>query len=271
MSVFSIATGTAGEVPRAEALARIAHAGFTSVELGGDADHLDGWPSDPAGMRRDLASFGLTARSVHLPTRAWNVGNPDAATRRDALEAARACFGQAAEVGAGVVICHPNASTQPFTAETFATNLARSREAVAAMAEYAADAGVRMALENLPARHLPRPGATVAQALGLIEGLGAHVGICLDAGHANSNGLSAAAEARAAGALLLALHLQDNDGLGEDQHLLPGDGTTDWGALLRALNEMRFAGLLTFEVAGGDAPCETLATLAALREEWKAR
>ena len=73
------------------------------------------------------------------------------------------------------------------------------------------------------------------------------------------------------GALLLALHLQDNDGLGEDQHLLPGDGTTDWGALLRALNEMRFAGLLTFEVAGGDAPCETLATLAALREEWKAR
>lgn len=271
MGIYSISTGTAGNVPRSEALARIARAGFTSVELGGNEHDLDHWTADPAGLRHDLAAFGLTPRSVHLPDNAWDVANADASVRRSALEAARACFGQAAEVGAGLVICHPNTSTLTYTVESLADNMARSRESVAEMARFAADAGMRMALENLPAHHQPRPGSIIAQTRELIAGLGEHVGICLDAGHANASGRSAAAEAREAGELLVALHLQDNDGLGEDQHLLPGRGTTDWRALLAALAEMRFAGLLTFEVAPGEAPTETLEAIRKLREEWEAR
>jgi sugar phosphate isomerase/epimerase len=271
MQRYSISTYIVQEAPRAEGLALIARAGFTLVELGCDPGHLEDWGKDPAAMRREMAALGLTPASLHIPTAAWDVANPDPAARRAALDAARAAFDLAAEVGAEVVICHPNASTYPHTEDTFDDEMARSREAVVEIAGYAAATGVRMALENLPARHTPRPGATMGQVLAMIDGLGDHVGVCLDAGHSNANGYSAAADAREAGARLFALHIQDNDGQGEDQHLLPGRGTTDWEAFLDALDDIRFAGLRTFEVGPHVASPEDVAALSALREAWLAR
>jgi sugar phosphate isomerase/epimerase len=167
------------------------------------------------------------------------------------------------------VICHPNNyASDPFSADGFGASWQRTRESLAWLAEMAQRAGVRMAVENLPSRGLPRPGARVCDVLRMIEGLGAHVGVCLDAGHSNANGLSAAAEATEAGERLFALHIQDTDGLGDDQHWLPGRGTTDWPALLRALDKMRFVGARTFEVGASAGLEETIAALAALRGDW---
>jgi hypothetical protein len=46
----------------------------------------------------------------------------------------------------------------------------------------------------------------------------------------------------------------DNDGAGDDQHIMPGLGTTDWPALLAALDNMNYAGPRTFECCTGIAP-----------------
>jgi len=69
---------------------------------------------------------------------------------------------------------------------------------------------------------------------------------------------------------LFTLHLQDNDGQGEDQHWLPGRGVTDWDALLSALDRMAFRGVRTFEVMRGEEPDALLQALAALRQQWEA-
>ena len=90
----------------------------------------------------------------------------------------------------------------------------------------------------------------------------------MDAGHANANGRSAAAGAREAGARLVALHIQDNDGLGDDQHWIPGRGTTDWRAFLDALDDIGFTGLRTFEVNPHGSSQASLAAVCALRDEW---
>jgi sugar phosphate isomerase/epimerase len=274
VTTYSISTSVAEDAPRAVALEAIAQAGFRHVELVCDEGHLDDWMADPAGMRRDLEAHGLTALSVHLPPLACNVGHPDAAIRQAAIEVAVDTFRQAREVGAGIVICHPNTPDNPFTSENFADGMARSRASLAEMAGHAAEIGVRMAVENLPARHLPRPGSTIAHVLELIDGLSEDVaGICLDVGHANANEKSAAQEALAAGDRLLALHLQDNDGLGQDQHLLPGRGTTDWDAFLRAMAELNgrdgsVAVIHTFEVKPVGSLAATLEILAGLRDQW---
>ena len=128
--------------------------------------------------------------------------------------------------------------------------------------------GLRVALENLPSRHTPRPGSAMVDILQLIDGLGGHVGVCLDAGHSNANGYSAAEDARLAGDRLWALHIQDNDGGGDDQHLVPGEGTTDWTAFLEALEDIGFRGPRTFEVAAADDVPSTLATLSAIARQW---
>ena len=271
MVTYGIATAPVNGVPFDEAIARIAGAGFRQVELWGDEQHLDHWIARPAGMRRALESMGIAAPSVHSPKAGWNNGAADKATRLASVEATATCFRQAAEIGAQVVICHPNQPIVPFTEEEFEANWARSRDSLAILAERARAVGVRMAVENLPARGDPRPGATIADVLKMIQGLGDHVGICLDAGHSNANGQSAAEEALVAGDKLFALHIQDNDGGGQDQHLVPGRGTTDWNAFLDALDEMAFKGVRTFEVLLGADADTLLQELAMLRREWEAR
>jgi len=271
MAVYGLSTYFVSHLTRDEALAKIVGAGFCQVELAGEEDHLDSWPADPSRMRRVLEGMGLRAASVHTPQAGWDVTAPDDAARTAAIQAATACFGQAAEVSAEMVVCHPNGPSVPYTVETYEANWARSRESLAILAESARVAGVKMAVENLPASGRPRPGATMGQVLGMIEGLGEHVGICLDVGHSNANGRDPAAEALEAGEKLFTLHIHDNDGRGEDQHLIPGRGTTDWDAFLAALEAMAFEGIRTLEVGRPEGFETTLAALAAIRREWEAR
>ena len=253
------------------AIEKIVGAGFERVELKGDAGHLDNWIAHPAEARRALEAAGITVTTVHSPAAGCNNGSLDEAARLASVEAAAASFFQAAEVGAEAVICHPNVPQPPFTEETFEPIWTRSRKSFVALAERAEAASIKMAVENLPARGQPRPGSRISHILAMIEGLGDHVGICLDAGHSNANGMSAAEEVLEAGEKLFALHIQDNDGQGQDQHLLPGRGTTDWEAFLDALERIGFEGPRTFEVARGDEMDVLLAGLSVLRQEWEAR
>ena len=111
----------------------------------------------------------------------------------------------------------------------------------------------------------------MAEILALVAGLGDHVGVCQDVGHSNANAEDPAADAREAGARLVAIHIQDNDGLGEDQHLVPGEGTIDWGAYLAALDEIAYAGPRTFEIRAADDLPGALAALQSLVAAWNGR
>jgi sugar phosphate isomerase/epimerase len=73
------------------------------------------------------------------------------------------------------------------------------------------------------------------------------VGICWDFGHANMNKLDQALSLRTMGKRLKALHVDDNRGW-EDDHLPPFYGTVNWAALMPVLDEIGYAGDLTFEV-----------------------
>ena len=255
-----------------EALEKIAAAGFREVELP-CAKLADGayW-DDPARWRRAIRGAGMTVRVAHSPDTGWNNGTSDEATRLASIEVAASSFAAAAEVGAGIIICHPNSSSQTFTPEDYDACRARSVRSFEALSRRAAKAGLKMAVENMPARGLPRPGVRVAELLDMIATLGEGVGICLDAGHSNASGLNAADEARVAGTKVLAVHLQDNDGKGEDQHLIPGEGTTDWDALIAALDAGSPRCVRTFEVGPERfGIVETLRCLVPLRERWEKR
>ena len=273
MKTYAISTALLKGFSLDEAIAGIAEAGFHEAELSGDEGHLDNWIADPARTRRLLESAGIVARSVHSPVAGWDNATPDEAARRASMEVVATCFLHAAEVGAEMVIYHPNKLSDSFTLtlEEYEATWARSRESLVILAERARAANVKMAVENLSAKGQPRPGATMTDLLKMIDGLGDHVGICLDAGHSHLSGICATDEVIEAGERLLALHIQDNDGNGEDQHLLPGRGTIDWDAFLDALDKINFKGLRTFEVLKKNAEVETLLqALAALRQEWEA-
>jgi sugar phosphate isomerase/epimerase len=51
------------------------------------------------------------------------------------------------------------------------------------------------------------------------------------------------------GPLLVATHISDNDGSG-DQHRTPGNGQIDWPAVVEALRDVGYVGLFDLEIPG---------------------
>ena len=270
--VYGISVDIVRDLHRGEALRKVVEAGFTQVELSCGGQAFEDWWNDPRPLGRALRSHGLKARSVHSPGSGWNNGAKDETVRLASVDAASVVFGPAASIGVEVVVCHPNMSTDTFVEDDYEDSIRRSIDSLAILAERARAAGVRMAVENLPRRGLPRPGGTVEDILRMIEGLGDHVGVCLDVGHANANGLRVEEEVRIAGDRVFNVHLQDNDGQGEDQHLVPGTGTVTWDVLLDALDAYAPDAIRTLEVPlRHETHDETLAVLAELRRTWEDR
>ena len=72
------------------------------------------------------------------------------------------------------------------------------------------------------------------------------MGACWDVGHGHMRGCDQYTELTTLGANLKAVHIHDNNGIG-DQHLAPYCGTLDFDAVVRALRDIHFAGPFTFE------------------------
>jgi sugar phosphate isomerase/epimerase len=97
---------------------------------------------------------------------------------------------------------------------------------------------------------------TIPDILRVLAGAGnpAGAGICVDAGHANISGLSAAEMIRQAGPLLIETHFNDNFGwlstenAINDIHRPPGVGTVDWVAVVDALDQIGYSRPVIFEL-----------------------
>jgi len=114
--------------------------------------------------------------------------------------------------------------------------------------QIATDVGVRVAVENR------LEGTFGSRPLDLLEIVGVDpdvLGVCLDTGHANVNGLACGQFAREVNDSLVATHIHDNDGR-SDQHLLPFMGNIDWDSLIGGLDVISYSGPLILEVPGSD-------------------
>lgn len=253
--------------PLEERLAATAAAGFAQAELP-SAESF--WRMDPAQVRDAFARHGVRPRSAHSLDAGWDNDAPDPAVRRASVDAASSVFASAAAIGVEVIVVHPNARyTHEFLPDEWNANIARSVESLKELSLRAAAHGLKLALENVPRRGTPRPGGSIAEILAMIDGLAPHVGVCVDVGHSNANGCSAAEDLRAAAGRVFAVHLQDNDGLGDDQHLLPGEGTIDWPAVAAALERCAPDAAISFEIGPSRGPAaDTLATLARFRDQF---
>lgn len=266
--VYSISTCLFTGLSFDQMIEQAGAAGFESLELT-EAAYLDEFLQHPGTVRRRLEAAGMRACSVHSPTEDCNCGSADDTERRRSIEAASMCFGPAAEVGAEIIIFHLNAPGEEMTHAEHHEEKARSMDSLAILAQRAQQEGVSVAVENLPKHGRLRVGANPEELLEMIDGLGESMGLCIDTGHSNANGRRVAEDVRIAGEKLLAVHIHDNDG-GGDQHRIPGCGTIDWQAFSTAIDQMAFGGPLTFEVGPNDAGIDVvLAGICNVRAAWQ--
>ena len=194
---------------------------------------------------------GIKIHQIHGPFRY----PPKDATEDDRAE----LFGKMAKaiaiakhLGAKYMAIHPlmpygaNSSENPK--EVYEIN----KRYFKALADVAGKLGVTVCLENMPCREFPL--ASTASILELIEDINSpHLKFCFDTGHANRIGDSVADAVRAAGKNLKILHVHDNMG-DKDSHLVPYEGTIDWGEFAEALYDIGFDGIMNLETSPKSLP-----------------
>lgn len=130
--------------------------------------------------------------------------------------------------------------------------------------EHAQRAGVTLVLENMIPRGQNKPiyrycsqpdeVCRIADALG--------VDVCWDFGHAHAAGLQQSEAIRYLGKRIKVLHVNDNRGNGDDDHLPPFLGKIDWKDAMKGLADIQFDGLFNYEVKSEKVPPELRSTLA---------
>ncbi|MCX7016267.1 MAG: sugar phosphate isomerase/epimerase [Candidatus Sumerlaeota bacterium] len=259
--------------PRA-AVAALGASGFRETELSAAEGQLvQAWERDPQGICGQLKAAGLAVRSIHCPPRGYGLCSTDATARQASYEAYMEYFDAMRRGGIEEIVVHPWIGRDIAPEERPEAPKARAMESLAILAERARRFGVKLAVENLPGKAPNLPGQTVEELLELIEGLGGHVGLCLDTGHAYMRGLDLVDQLKKAGKTLFSLHMHDIGPDGKD-HFIPGEGAYDWGPFLTLLDSDHANVVRTIEVKppeSNDIIAERLRKAAAVKDAWEKR
>lgn len=217
---FLISSAAWQGIPHSEAIESVRATGFGGVEIlckpghfeCGNSEHveevqsaLDDWPEAVVTFHAPFHDLDLAGSEAH----------------EYALRAAGVAFHLRAET----MTVHARGLNGPRDWDEGAFHM--FRENLSALS----DCGVSITVENqLP----PRFTSHEDDLLRLVDGF-PNVGFCIDTGHAHIAG-RVVELTRALADRALITHLHDNSGDG-DKHLLPGEGTIPWPAVLKALRD----------------------------------
>jgi sugar phosphate isomerase/epimerase len=194
---------------------------------------------------RCLGELGLSMPQAHALLHA-DVAALDVDRRREDVERLSAHIDIAARLGVSVLVIHPGGRQRATTCAERDRTLALNVDAFRLLGDVAGERGVQIGLENLARRGASMP----YEMLDLLAAIGhPAIGITLDTSHANIVGLDFGTTIRELGPHLIATHISDNDGSG-DQHRTPGNGSIDWPEVMSALREVGYEGLFNLEIPG---------------------
>ena len=157
----------------------------------------------------------------------------------------------AAMLGVKWIVIH--AGTDFDSPQPLKDSKAKNLEYLKPVAEFAAEHGVGLAIENLwdyNIAPLRRYTTTAEELVDLTDTLSRNydnIGICWDFEHADIMKQPQAPALRLVGDRLKATHVSDNIGI-ENDHILPFSGYTDWCEIMKLLKEIHYQGDFTYEI-----------------------
>ncbi|MCM8832433.1 MAG: sugar phosphate isomerase/epimerase [Candidatus Omnitrophica bacterium] len=155
--------------------------------------------------------------------------------------------------GVECIVVHPGGIKGYDTWDEFKKIEDLNLESFKKIAEKSEKEKIKIAIENCGLKIGTKkyfPYKTAEELLQLIEKIGSkYIGICLDTSHANVVKANINEFIKTAKEKIYATHISDN--LGEnDDHLFPFSGKINWKEVIDALDEIKFNGILNFEVPG---------------------
>ena len=245
-----LSTGCFYKTPIFDCLERIRDGGFGIIEVCSFPAHLDYHDRDAVtAAARSIHELHLEPYSFHAPfADSIDITSPDREVRDRSLHEIGAAAAAAGTIGVRYFVLHPGPERSDVPrAERLdrMENAARSLDEIAAVCHRM---GIELVLENMLPHLFSGHVRELLWLMGALES--AHVGICLDTGHAFLSGDLARVAHRLSGHLWM-LHASDTQGTYDD-HLPPGDGRVPWHDLMLQLARSGFHGGIILEIAGDD-------------------
>lgn len=236
------------ELPVEQAIGELSKAGFTQGEL--SIVHLRQLMERPdpiatgAALKKTAESHGYAIPQGHLSFKGGLVDD-------SALERLKPELDLFAAAGIGKAVIHTNGGDD-LPDEKRYEGWVRNLQV---LSEYVEGTGITLCLENLNSVHLCR-SADQLKAI-IRDAGGKHMGICLDTGHLHLSRVQKGLQHShrdfilCAGDLLQALHITENNGLG-DTHQMPFSARygIDWKEVMQALRDVNYRGLFNLELLG---------------------
>ncbi|MGH2627860.1 MAG: sugar phosphate isomerase/epimerase family protein [Anaerolineales bacterium] len=247
---YALSNWIYADEPLAQTFRRLARSGYEGVELAGEPERLA-----PDEVRRLCRDHGIRVTSVlgwsifGIPGR--DLASPDRDERLQAVRYGRACVDLAAAVEAPILVVIPAAAGRTAPAgrpaeekewlAAYQEEWKRAVDSVRQAAEYAASHGVTLGIEPIN-RYETFLVTDLDRALSFLEDVASEaVKIHLDTFHMNLEEPDPANAIRRAGPRLVNLHASDSN------RQAPGRGHIDFLAILEALREIGYGGVLTLE------------------------
>lgn len=236
------------ELPVEQAIAELSKAGFTQGEL--SIVHLRQLMErgDPAAtgaaLKKTAESHGYTIPQGHLSFKGGLVDHSALARLKPELELFTAA-------GIRKAVIHTNGGDE-LPDEKRYEGWVRNLQA---LSQYVEGTGITLCLENLNSVPLCR-SADQLKAI-IRDAGGKNMGICLDTGHLHLSRVQKGLQHShrdfilTAGDLLQALHITENNGLG-DTHQMPFSARygIDWKEVMQALRDVNYQNLFNLELLG---------------------
>jgi sugar phosphate isomerase/epimerase len=244
------------DLPPEDAFQRFADLGWRDLEVSAEhgkmATQDENWRERLGGLRRLCEKNGMKLWQMHAPLE-LDVADPDPQKREKDIDTATKWAEYSHELGLPHLVIHPGGRQRAQSDDEKEEIIALNLDAFSRLAEVASRFNVKFCLENMQERmgqEKWRLGARISDINELIDAVGSEaLGICFDSSHANVTKLDMSQAIHECGDRLLATHISDNDGSG-DQHKLPFNGNINWESVVSALKDIGYAGLFNLEIPG---------------------
>lgn len=239
-------------VGHSAAVRMICEAGFSAIDYTMYSSAQPIFTSERGRMVREMKeiadAFGVVFNQAHSTNPSQRYGDEEFNRRQK--NCVLTSIEVAAELGAPQIVVHPIHAPDLSREEQKEINFDFYSEIL----DHARAVGVKIAIENMWARHRDMPDRIVRNVCSDGDELCEYVDMmdseyvvaCLDVGHAGLVGERADDMIRRLGKRLRAIHVNDND-FYLDLHTLPFMGNVNFDEVCRALSDVGYSGDITFE------------------------
>ncbi|MBU0715084.1 MAG: sugar phosphate isomerase/epimerase [Verrucomicrobia bacterium] len=197
-------------------------------------------------VRKTAQDYGIEIISVHIPPCQYlneDIGAIDHNIRKNAVNNVKINLTNANILGAEYVILHPGGVGENLENTKILTMVKECfNDSLLELAEAARDLQIQILIENT----MGIWGGDIEEIKRIIKTTGNNCGFCLDVGHCWLEDRDPVKIISESSAILKYLHIHDNN-TDKDAHLVPGEGTIPWAAVLKALDDINYSGIFMFE------------------------